>query len=565
MAIQSWVTSFGGLTSRLKQLKVEEFQRPYSWTKDQVARLFEEHFNALVDSGTPSVDPFFGTVVVMPLEGNEKVYSIIDGQQRCSTITMIYAEAARALAETGKTFDHDSAEKFFYSAKGTPWIQMKDEDDLIYQVLTLPKGDRSEISDLHEEAIDNLIKKGHKTSGAICFISEIIIRQIEGYCDLAAKKKKNKAEALKLLLEAIRDKFKIVVVEVDGAGQGLAVFESLNTAGLPLTLEQLIRNCLMKAFNTPAYHKTISQYWDANSRNSFHSKIGDANHRTEFLMQYYAAFHGSILKKNAYHQYKRLASEVHQGKHHKSLDIWLDHMQEAWSFYEDYSGPLKSLGGKVVYPLLLLTNQLEWKSQQDRQEAVDRVAFALEAALLRTQICKDNLSVLDTHTVEVCEAIRNGTNSNIKTPSDLEALIRKKFSGVAPNDSNFEKAIRTAEFKPKNRRTKLMLHRINHAIRNKFKLGHQYQGDGGKVVNFVYAHVPLANPSPELINKLGFDDFAHYQILTSSLANIIMSPPMAKAALVPCNYGLSSFNVDAKILEKRSKELAKDAIKIWHL
>lgn len=569
MAIQSWVSTFAGLTPRLPQLVVEKYQRPYSWKKEQIERLFEEHFNPLVDGTDISHlgDPFVGTVVVMP--AGKGAYEIIDGQQRCSTMTMIYAEAYRSLRDAGGKFEHGHAAKFLCPDNGDPWIRMKSQDELMYRILTLPAGTRLDIDDFYRQELDRLAElKGRSALGAITKVRDVIVKCIEDYIELAGQKSKlGRVEALKRMLTAIRDSLKVVAVEVDGHGQGLAVFESLNTVGLPLTLEQLIRNCLMKAFNDPKSHNAIDQFWDGSGAGgkSFHNSITKPEHRTEFLIQYYGAFHGPINAANAYNQFKRLATEVKEGKYFGSLTEWLLHMQEAWSFYSKYKGPLRSLGGKVVYPLLLLTNQLKWKNEDIREEAINRVAFAVEAALLRTQVCSDGLTPLTVASTDLCRKVREGDFASRK-PRELEAFLRSHLLKVVPDDATFADAIENAPTKHDSRRVQMMLRRFNYAISVGLSDIHQNIGMAdsfdGEVLQAI---VPEDYPKDSKLKTLGFKEYPEYLRLTRSLANAIISPVGGIAAKVPANMGVSTNTADYSLLKKRSSGLARLAIKIWKM
>jgi hypothetical protein len=569
MAIQSWVTTFAGLTSRLPQLVVEKYQRPYSWKKEQIERLFEEHFNPLVD-GTDNThlgDPFVGTVVVMP--AGKGAFEIIDGQQRCSTMTMIYAEAYRSLRDAGGKFEHGHAARFLCPDNGDPWIRMKTEDDTMYRILTLPAGTRLDIDDFCLQELNRLMEvSGRRELGAITRVRDVIVKEIEDYVDLASNKSKiGRVEALVCMLRAIRDSLKVVAVEVDGHGQGLAVFESLNTVGLPLTLEQLIRNCLMKAFNDPKSHNVIDQFWDGSGAGgkSFHNSIAKPEHRTEFLLQYYVAFHGPITSASAYNQFKRLANEVKAGRHFGSLKEWLLHMQSSWSFYAKYKGPLRSLGGKVVYPMLLLANQLPWNNEDVRGEAINRVAFAVEAALLRTQVCSEGLTPLTTASSDLCRRIRTD-NFPLRKPCDLEAFIRSHLVKVVPDDVVFADAIENMPAKYDSRRTQMMLRRFNYAISVGLSNIHENIGMNdsfdGEVVQAI---VPKDYPKDSELNSLGFKEYSDYQRLTKSLANAIISPSGGVAAKVPANCGISTNTVSSSLLKKRATTLAKLAVNIWKM
>ena len=65
-------------------LKIPRFQRPYSWDKENVA----DFWNDLANRGDEEY--FMGSTVLFP-DGKEKnVLSIVDGQQRLTTITILH-------------------------------------------------------------------------------------------------------------------------------------------------------------------------------------------------------------------------------------------------------------------------------------------------------------------------------------------------------------------------------------------------------------------------------------------------------------------------------------------
>lgn len=74
---------------------IPEYQRPYSWEEDQCETLWEDILKTF-DSGEDNDMPeyFLGSIVTYQ-EGSKKELSVIDGQQRITTFTLIF----RALFE----------------------------------------------------------------------------------------------------------------------------------------------------------------------------------------------------------------------------------------------------------------------------------------------------------------------------------------------------------------------------------------------------------------------------------------------------------------------------------
>jgi uncharacterized protein with ParB-like and HNH nuclease domain len=69
-----------------KFYQVPDYQRPYSWDKDNISDLIEDLFNAYINNKDENY--FCGSLVLVKDDNNTR-YDIIDGQQRTTTFTII--------------------------------------------------------------------------------------------------------------------------------------------------------------------------------------------------------------------------------------------------------------------------------------------------------------------------------------------------------------------------------------------------------------------------------------------------------------------------------------------
>jgi len=76
--------------------KSPRYQRPYSWEREQVEEFWEDTIK------NAERDYFIGSVVVFKGKG-DPAYSIVDGQQRLTTITMVLCALRNALQKSGST------------------------------------------------------------------------------------------------------------------------------------------------------------------------------------------------------------------------------------------------------------------------------------------------------------------------------------------------------------------------------------------------------------------------------------------------------------------------------
>ena len=70
---------------------IPDFQRPYSWGRDQVDELLDDlTYFAFQEGDVGDLNPYFlGSIVL--IEGSDPAAKVIDGQQRLTTLTILFA------------------------------------------------------------------------------------------------------------------------------------------------------------------------------------------------------------------------------------------------------------------------------------------------------------------------------------------------------------------------------------------------------------------------------------------------------------------------------------------
>lgn len=74
------------------QFEIPDYQRPYAWTTEQAEELFNDLVSAMPDTPTSVTTSqyFLGSIVIIKNDREPKS-SVVDGQQRLSTLTMLFA------------------------------------------------------------------------------------------------------------------------------------------------------------------------------------------------------------------------------------------------------------------------------------------------------------------------------------------------------------------------------------------------------------------------------------------------------------------------------------------
>ncbi len=82
------------------QFVIPDYQRPYAWTTEQAGELFDDLISAMQDAqGNGSVSQYFlGSIVLIKNDREPKAF-VVDGQQRLSTLTVLFAALRAAMPQ----------------------------------------------------------------------------------------------------------------------------------------------------------------------------------------------------------------------------------------------------------------------------------------------------------------------------------------------------------------------------------------------------------------------------------------------------------------------------------
>ena len=559
----------------IQRLLIERYQRPYAWGEEEIETLFQDHFLdipvRLSEGSQQDVDPFVGSIVL--LTKNHATHGacaeVIDGQQRLTTLTLTLAMAYRKLVAEGEKPDDQVKEILFADPScKIPRLVPKEQDKANYdRAIDISKDDSELAKDLKELAKALKTSDPKELERPSFDVFKVLTGCFQNYLNLAKDKEIGKKQALRALIDSIINHLRIVVVVVDGYSQGMAVFESLNARGQPLTVDQLFKNLLMLTFTKEFEHELIEEKWERGS-NSFETCFPKPEHRDKFLLYYHRAFFGHIQKRLLYASFRRIAQATKgQQPNHKftSLSQMLEHLAENWKFISKYNGPLKSLGGEVFRPALMAVRERFADNESTCEEAIARAAFVFESALVRIQICKTGIGRLDANMATLCEKIRSGELGD--TPYALSTGIREFLKGSAlamPDDSIFKAAILSSKYDLKGRREGLIFSRLHQNAEGTS----QYWQNETKPTDFSFnwSDQPLGNPSSAIVQARGYTNEEHYHSVVHSLGNVVILPPGAqRAGAFNVNDAVPTSGAKCNEIETAARKRAEKLLSIYKL
>lgn len=218
------------------------FQRVYSWTARQCEQLWVD----MLAANEGKTMHFMGMLILMPDEsiGDMDRSSIIDGQQRLTTITLMLIALRDALRAQG----------------GEGNVAKADEIDATY-LRTSSNECKLQLSEQDRPVLEHLVLGG--TLGSDADGSSLLLRNLAFFRNKMGAVGSVGLAGSASLSEAIPalEALSVIAVELGLKDAPQQVFESLNAKGKPLSTTDLIRNTLLVRFGSAGQEELFEKYW----------------------------------------------------------------------------------------------------------------------------------------------------------------------------------------------------------------------------------------------------------------------------------------------------------------
>lgn len=545
-------------------LLIKPYQRPYSWSGDQIKTLFRDQFFPLANPKTDDkvTNSFIGAVVVLPGKGGAE---LVDGQQRLTTLTMTIGIGSKLLKTTDTQLP-ESCRKFYKLYDSKQWIDVKPINKECYEMvmdLTVSKSKLDKYLDDNYEDV-------------MCAAVKHIEDSIEDFIDIFGR---SRSEAIKSLLDILVSDLGLVVVQVKSHEQALDVFQALNAGGMPLTLDQLVKSLILKTYEKlgPDIEQIIDSEWEGKSDESFNKCIKLADERSDFLIYYFKAFVGVISTRTAYSYYKNWLEEEFKrasNKHEHCINL-INSLKKYWIFYSKFRPLLFQMGAKILIPALFASyERLQLLGVRDSSidEQMNRVAFTLERGFARVILMKIKLNQIETRVVPLCKTLLRSKSIN-DLHLDIKDFYCQRAFGL-DNNALFRRSLEEYKFKNTNKLAILILRRVNEAMRAKScNESHQIGISHTKAIFGAKEALPFdKNASNKFLESHGYVtdgnfDPALYKTLSQSIANLLLTSDLVtELSRISVNQPYTkTLKVDRRFLENRGKVISDYASKIWSI
>lgn len=362
--------------------EIPDYQRPYSWTTDEIDDLFID-----LDSTVDLVNQnhFFGAVVFnSERKEKDKIVEVIDGQQRLTTLMLVFYVIRKIYNE-----DRFNEEKGIKTRRNNVenLLEFLDDDGEVIGVkLKLGEANREFFKNYIVEAWDKtdeekeIIKKDFKNKNNLK-VNKPIIDAYNHINDIVYDKIKSLSNSqaysyLKEYHNSILDKFEVVEIEVENDVDAFLIFETLNDRGLELSAVDLIKNKLFKNCSKQSDFEKIKEKWI-----KILGIIDDAKEVKKFIRHYWISKYGFVSTQELFKEVRDYVGNDYD----KSKEI-VDDLYRLSPYYDALRNPndkflenkklveiledMKALNFDLNYPILLSA----FNVYQNDEESIYKIA-----------------------------------------------------------------------------------------------------------------------------------------------------------------------------------------------
>lgn len=555
----------GGFNTRLV---IPVYQRNYDWKPENCARLFDDLIEMVKDGRE---EHFFGSIVSQTPHG-ERV--IIDGQQRITTVFLLFAAIAKQLKDGVVTSENphraDMIERGYLVDE---WA--RDEQKLR---LKLIKSDSAALEAVLADACPQdpslpapeLVMSSSVTQNYLYFKDRLVSMPV----------------SVDQLIEAI-EHLCVIDITLDPTDDAQLIFESLNSTGLDLSEADKIRNFVLMNLDQERQELYYDKYWNAIELNTDYQV-------SNFIRFYLAAVQGKTpAMRKVYQTFRTFARRCYHAGADDALSIdtaaLLGNMLEFSKHYRACIRPsgddpvarglarLRALEATVAYPYLL--NLLEYhRLGKVDDSGVARVLGVVESFVFRRWVCNVPSAGLN----KIFETLHGEAEKGVAAGGDYVEVVaylltHKGSTGRFPGDDEFAEAVRTRDF-----------YRIGN---RKFYLYDRLEnGDSKERVNvigglesgdFSVEHVMPQTLSDAWRRELGEDCEQIHEQWLHSIANLTLTAynsdysnrPFAQKRDMAKGFRASGFRMNQWIaaqerwgadeLEERCEQLVDRFLELW--
>ncbi len=315
-------TSFGDLISNGKIYRVPPFQRDYSWTVENWEDLWQD---ILMLHNNVSISHYMGAIVLQRSGTTDQSFTIIDGQQRLATLSIIAVAVIKMLQQLVEKDIEPQANQERQEILKRTYLGDRDPRSLRYSSKLILN---EKNNDFYQSNLVNLrkplnIRSLSKSNQLLWQAFEYFFTQLEKLPEVTQDGEK----LAMFITDTVAQGLLLIQISVEDELNAYTVFETLNARGIELTSTDLLKNYLFSLFRGPDDLQEAQRQWRRIINTVQMEKF------PEFLRYYLSLNHTRVRRERLF---KLVRSSVNDAT--KAFDL-LDQLENFSSLYVALSNP----------------------------------------------------------------------------------------------------------------------------------------------------------------------------------------------------------------------------------
>lgn len=405
--------------NQTNQFVIPIYQRLYSWKKEQCEQLWDDIIK--IGGNDKMNGHFIGSILYERVDGtHSSPLLIIDGQQRLTTITLLFIALRNHLSDEVK---RKKMESYLINSN-------KDGDKKFRLIL----------SESDRDTLLSLIDKNRRKP------SELSLKIMENFKLFEEWIRKN-TDKLETIFKGLEKLMIVWIALKKEKDDPQLIFESMNSKGIELTQTDLIRNYIVMETEVEKQEDFYNQYWRA-MEEDFKQNETLFN---QFVRHYLTIKIGKIPnEKRVYEAFKR-----YQQERGIETEVLLQDLQKYCGYFcqiafkkeadKDLNkalGFLVDLEMDVVYPLLLELYS-DYSDKVLSNADFISIIYLIESYICRRAVCGLGSKGLN----KIFPSFTKKINKDQYLESiEAHFLSLEKTTGKFPKDSEFKDSLITIDF-----------------------------------------------------------------------------------------------------------------------
>lgn len=404
--------------------RIPVYQRNYDWSESNCNRLLNDIYE-VIQSGDKH---FLGTIVFMAAKNSGftlQEYTIIDGQQRLTTLMLILKALSVVAENVGDNCYQEIEEQYLHNKYCDEKFKVK---------LKPVQSDNSQFLLLLEDKLDEMDEDTHIYHNFIL-------------CKKRFEHWEERGISPSQVLDALTKLEIVEIVLTKGEDDPQVIFESINSTGLDLSNADLIRNYLL--MNADDQENLYENYW-LHIEKTLQNKMDYSN--LEMFFTHYIVYKTSkpVNSKQLYNSFVKLFKDSHTS--HENILKELRYFADIFCAFvygsDRYSNRinkllyrLRVLNQTTCYPFLLHVFD-DYHQKVIDEKTVEKILQFILAYLLRRMVCGVPSNTLRSLFIYLYNRIFKVTANKQKYYESLNKFLFTVSSKDAiPSIKEFEKAL----------------------------------------------------------------------------------------------------------------------------